>query len=152
MKEIQNILQAFTLPAYQEIPDVGLYLDQVTKYINSYLENYPEMLVTPSMIANYVKQKMLKRENKKTYTRDEISGLFIIVLTKTVLSLDHIRILNSEMKEDRFETMYTSLRHHLLSSVKDLSYHDNQDILADIASAIAHKMYLERYFENRKDS
>ena len=30
-------MQKINLPNYENIPDVGLYLDQVTKYINSYL-------------------------------------------------------------------------------------------------------------------
>ena len=29
-----NTIQSFHLPPYHEIPDVGLYLDQVTRYIN----------------------------------------------------------------------------------------------------------------------
>ena len=27
----------YSLPAYAEIPNVGLYLEQVTKYLNEYL-------------------------------------------------------------------------------------------------------------------
>ena len=34
-------LRNFKLPAYREIHDVGLYLDQVAKYINSYLQDFP---------------------------------------------------------------------------------------------------------------
>ena len=48
--QVTEELKSFQLPAWNEIPDVGLYLDQVTKYINSYLGDY-EMGVTPSMIS-----------------------------------------------------------------------------------------------------
>ena len=33
-EQIIKILNSFKLPVYEEIPNVGLYLDQVTKYIN----------------------------------------------------------------------------------------------------------------------
>ena len=42
----------FSLPRYEEIPDIGLYLDQTAKYINSYLEPLGDMNITPSLISN----------------------------------------------------------------------------------------------------
>ena len=36
-KKIETrVSKEFNLPKYNEIPDVGLYLDQVVKYINSF--------------------------------------------------------------------------------------------------------------------
>ena len=54
-KEEVKISKEFSLPKYNEIPDVGLYLDQVVKYINSFFESYEDLVVTPSMLTNYVK-------------------------------------------------------------------------------------------------
>ena len=68
-------LKEFDLPVWNEIPGVGLYLDQVTKYINEYLEDY-DMGVTPSMISNYVKLKIISREGKKIYSRERIAARF----------------------------------------------------------------------------
>ena len=36
-QQIGQSVQGFRLPRYQEIPDVGLYLEQATKYICRYL-------------------------------------------------------------------------------------------------------------------
>ena len=47
------------LPLYENIPDVGLYLDQITKYINFYLEKDNQL--TGSMITNYVKLKIVPK-------------------------------------------------------------------------------------------
>ena len=43
----------FRMPRYDELPNVGLYLEQTVKYINECLSplNIP---VTSSMISNYV--------------------------------------------------------------------------------------------------
>ncbi len=46
--KIESTLHEFRLPTYNEIPDVGLYLEQVAKFINSYFVEFPEMQVTPS--------------------------------------------------------------------------------------------------------
>ena len=74
-RQLNDALKNFAMPDYDQIPDVGLYLDQVARFINSFLGDFPEMQVTPSMISNYAKQKLIDRVNKKTYTRDQIAAL-----------------------------------------------------------------------------
>ena len=88
MKKEQNIqaMQDFHLPAYTEIPDVGLYLEQVVKYINSFFNDFEEMKITNSMVSNYVKSKLISSPHKKMYSRDQIAVLFFIAIAKNVLS------------------------------------------------------------------
>lgn len=157
--KLQPILESFTYPAYHEIPDVGLYLDQVVKYINSYLQDFPEMQITGSMVSNYVKQKLISSPHKKTYSRDQIAGLIFIATAKTVLSMDHIRMcLSSLYQFDSYEHAYEAFRsmlHEVLSSLMDASHHivcaatssPVSQALENIVITVAHKMYLERYFE-----
>ena len=58
-QQIGQSVQGFRLPRYQEIPDVGLYLEQATKYICRYLSPILETPLTASMISNYVKRGLL---------------------------------------------------------------------------------------------
>ena len=51
------MLAYFKLPTFEEIPDVGLYLEQTATFINKYLEPLLGSELTPSMISNYVKKK-----------------------------------------------------------------------------------------------
>lgn len=81
-------LQTFRLPRFQEIPDVGLYLEQAAKYIGGYLAPLPEYTLTTSMISNYVKKGLIDNPVKKQYSREQISYLFFICVAKSVLSLD----------------------------------------------------------------
>ena len=37
LSKMADPIHNFHLPRYQEIPDVGLYLEQTAKYIDSYL-------------------------------------------------------------------------------------------------------------------
>ena len=124
MTKVIEQLASFTLPSYKEIPDVGLYLDQVSKYINSYLQDFKEMEVTPSMISNYAKQKMITRVNKKTYTRDQIATLILIVFAKTVLSMDHIKILLHMLNPDNtsIEKAYLFFQENLLSVLSSFQH------------------------------
>ena len=66
----------FRLPRYQEIPTVGLYLEQTTKYISQYLDPLEESCITNSMIANYVKKGLIANPVKKQYGREQIAYLF----------------------------------------------------------------------------
>ena len=93
MKETtkQNISQSvkgFRFPRYNEIPNVGLYLEQATKYVCEYLSPLGEYTLTPSMISNYVKKGLIANPVKKQYGREQIAYLFFIAIAKSVLSLD----------------------------------------------------------------
>lgn len=151
---LHTTLEAFTLPTWREIPDVGLYLDQVVKYINGFLSGFPEMQITGSMVSNYVKHKIISSPVRKTYSRDQLASLIFIALAKTVLSMDHIRICLSS--EDIFadaENTYDVFAENMMRSVHRFSKSDEDpsdiqhDTLYDIVIAVAHKMYLERYFD-----
>ena len=87
-EQIAAALRDFRLPRYNEIPNVGLYLEQATKYIGEYLSPLGEYTLTPSMISNYVKKGLIANPVKKQYGREQIAYLFFIAMAKSVLSLD----------------------------------------------------------------
>ena len=61
-------ISEFRLPRYRELTDVGLYLEQVVRLLNSYLAPLGEGELTASMVSNYVKQKLLPRPEKSSTT------------------------------------------------------------------------------------
>ena len=87
-EKIAEAYRDFHLPRYQEIPDVGLYLVQAAKYINSSLMPLGDGMLTGSMISNYVKKGLIGNPVKKQYSRDQIAYLIFIAICKSVLSLD----------------------------------------------------------------
>ena len=87
-QQIGQSIADFRLPRYNEIPNVGLYLEQATKYVAEYLAPLGEYTLTPSMISNYVKKGLIANPVKKQYGRDHIAYLFFIAMAKSVLSLD----------------------------------------------------------------
>lgn len=87
-QNLARSLRDFRLPRYQEIPNVGLYLEQATKYVCEYLAPLGDFSLTPSMISNYVKKGLIANPVKKQYGREQIAYLFFIAVAKSVLSLD----------------------------------------------------------------
>ena len=76
-------LEGFRLPTYTEIPDVGLFLDQVSKYISMSLYPLGNITCTSSMISNYVKKGLVRNPVRKQYDRSQIAALFLISIFNT---------------------------------------------------------------------
>ena len=87
-QKVSQTVKDFRFPRYNEIPSVGLYLEQATKYVCEYLAPLGEYTLTPSMISNYVKKGLIANPVKKLYGREQIAYLFFIAIAKSVLSLD----------------------------------------------------------------
>lgn len=100
---MQEQIRNFRMPRYHEIPDVGLYLEQTSKYINSYLAPLGDMEITTSMISNYVKKGYISNPVKKQYYADQIAYLFFIAIAKNVLSMENIQKL-FEMQRETHDT------------------------------------------------
>ncbi len=91
--DLAQRLSEFHLPRYNELPDMGLYLEQTAKYINQCLAPLGCLEVTGSMIRNYVKMDLVSHPVKKQYYADQIAHLISITTLKSALPLDHIRLL-----------------------------------------------------------
>lgn len=98
-EEIIQSVSKLQLPAYREIPTVGLFLDQTAKYISEYLSPLLDTALTGSMISNYVKKKLIANPVKKQYGRDQIAYLFFIAVAKQVISLEEIQCLIEQQKK-----------------------------------------------------
>ncbi|MBR6790005.1 MAG: DUF1836 domain-containing protein [Oscillospiraceae bacterium] len=106
MDKIRNtaaeVLRNFRLPRYEELPAMGLYLEQTVKYINLCLEPLGGIGLTGSMIRNYVKMGLVSNPVQKQYHAGHIAHLIAAAVLKQVLELDNIKLLFS-----RQHTLYT---------------------------------------------
>ena len=96
---MKSVIQGFHLPRYQDLPNMGLYLDQTTKYINHFLAPLGCIEITSSMISNYVKKGLISSPVKKQYYADQIAYLFFISIAKQVLSMENITALSERQKK-----------------------------------------------------
>ena len=88
-QELQKNLAQFHIPRYRELPDFGLRLEQVARYVSRYVP----APVTSSMVSNYVKQKIIPGPKKKSYGVESIAYLIIVSYLKNTVSLDDVRFL-----------------------------------------------------------
>ena len=90
----------------EDIPDIDLYVDQVTTFIDSHLESVkrsPEdKLLTKTMINNYTKNHVLPSPDKKKYSRDHLLMLIYIYYSKSFLSIKDIQTLLKPITEKYF--------------------------------------------------
>ncbi len=93
----EETLQGYTLPAWEALPTLPLYMDQVVYLLNQYLSLPPaqeeERIVTPAMINNYVKLKIIPAPVKKRYGREHLAYLLMVCVMKQTLNTADIRSL-----------------------------------------------------------
>ena len=88
-KIIEEFLNRFDYIRPEEIPDIPLYMDQVTTFMNSrmdYTRRYPEdKILTKTMINNYAKNRLLPPPEKKKYSRNHVLIMVFIYYFKNFL-------------------------------------------------------------------
>ncbi|CAH2213660.1 DUF1836 domain-containing protein [Tepidibacter aestuarii] len=88
----------------EEIPDLNLYMDQVTNFIDERLSNLKrnddDKILTKTMINNYTKQGLLMPSNNKKYSKQHIILMILVYYLKQVLSLDDIKLLFEPVLKD----------------------------------------------------
>lgn len=101
------------LPAWEQIPDFGLYMDQVTLVLQQYLDFMPppaegkDSFVTASAINNYVRLKIMPPPVKKKYGRVHIAYLMMILTLKLTLSIAQIgALLPGELTQEQVHALY----------------------------------------------
>ncbi len=152
-------IDALRLPAYQEIPDVGLYLEQTAKYISDCLAPVQDTPVTGSMISNYVKKGLIAKPMRKQYSREQIAQLMFIAAAKSVLSMDDVHLMLSVQRQtypsqvayDYFRTEFQYVLDCVFSRegelrALDAGATDQKVMLRNTIIALAHKVYLDKLF------
>ena len=96
--------------AWNALPEIYLYMDQVITYMEKQLEllgrDTETAPLTSSMINNYVKDGVLPRPDKKKYSREHICML------KPVLSIPDIsQLLHADTKNAFSQELYEAFRH-----------------------------------------
>lgn len=118
------------------IPNIDLYMDQVTTFMDSHLQHskrYPDdKILTKTMINNYTKNDLLPPPDKKKYTKDHMLMLTLIYYFKNLLAIGDIETLLGPLKEfyfakegehnleDVYERVFELCRRQRNSYVKDI--------------------------------
>ncbi len=102
----------------EDIPNIDLYMDQVTTFMNEQLDatrRYPDdkiltktmipeddKIMTKTMINNYVKNRLMPPPDKKKYSKEHLLTLIFIYYFKGILSISDIQYLLNPITDRYF--------------------------------------------------
>ena len=107
---LKSILESLSRIDYiksEDIPDIDLYMDQVTTFMDSHLaaaRRYPEdKILTKTMINNYAKNNLLPPPLKKKYSKEHLLVMIFIYYFKGFLSITDIQDLLKPLTDRYFQ-------------------------------------------------
>ena len=92
------------LPPWESLVPIDLYMDQVVALVNKYLRTNE---VTPMMINNYVKLKVMPAPIKKKYSRVSLAYIIMICTLKASIPMTAIQyIIPIDLDEQAVKDLY----------------------------------------------
>lgn len=109
-KEILDLIRSMQNIDYidpDEIPNIDLYMDQVTTFMDKHLQSSKrfedDKILTKTMINNYTKNNLLPPPDKKKYSKEHMLLLIFIYYFKTFLSISDIKSILSPLTDNYFK-------------------------------------------------
>ena len=160
-------LRTYDLPEWDNLPELELYMDQVTGYLNEVFAPLcppgEEKILTKAMVNNYVKQKVMAPPTKKKYGRAHVAQLLAICALKQVLSIQEVaqliriqtQICEVQRAYDYFcGQLEEALKQTVQGKLENSGASEEQLLVIHATRAYASKVYLQKLleFENTKAS
>ncbi|MDO4924444.1 MAG: DUF1836 domain-containing protein [Turicibacter sp.] len=159
----------FHCPRFDELPTIPLYKDQVIAYVEEVLKplnlNPEEKLLTPTMLNNYVKQKVVSPPVGRRYTEKHLAYLIVVCLFKQVYSLTEVcEMIKIQVDlyptQEAYDFFCVELEKALQYVFSDReSLHPNSaktitfetEVLRSAVMSVAHKLFIQKYLLQKKE-
>ena len=133
LKELHEI--DFVKP--EDVPNIDLYMDQVTTFMDSQLASSKrredDKILTKTMINNYAKNNLLPPPQKKKYTKEHVLMLIFIYYFKSILSISDIQSVLNPITEKYFGKKDNIGLEDIYREVFSLEDQETQLVLKDLA-------------------
>ena len=122
----------------EDIPNIDLYMDQITTFMDSQLaaskRHDDDKILTKTMINNYAKNNLLPPPEKKKYTKEHVLTLIFIYYFKSILSISDIQSILGPITDRYFgnDTGDYSLE-DIYKDVFGLEHQETVNIMKDLA-------------------
>lgn len=158
----------YKLPRWDDLPEIGFYMDQVCEYIHTYVDIFNDSkvsnIITPSMINNYVKLGLMPPPIKKKYSKEHIANIMVITIIKQVTTISDIRdamdmqllthkgrlsfnIFCDEV-EDSIKQIHTTIKNKQLSVCRDI--HIDTLAVTSISLSLSNKLIATKVVQLKK--
>ena len=149
IKSITESLHRIEYVKAEDIPNIDLYMDQVTSFLDEHLRQSTrnkdvDKLLTKTMINNYAKNDLLPPPVKKKYGKDHMITLLIIYYFKYFLSISDIETIIKPLNENYFGNTEGELSLvDIYEEIRKKEEEIQDDIISDIKDKYekAHQMY-----------
>ena len=124
IKAWEDKLSGYSLPKWEDIPDFGLYMEQVIVLMKQYFDVFPnspdgEQLITAAAINNYVRTKVLPKPEKKKYYRLHIAYIIMICVLKQSVSISFFqKLIPIDVGEDRVRETYNAYSRQFMETAE----------------------------------
>ncbi|MEE0686445.1 MAG: DUF1836 domain-containing protein [Lachnospiraceae bacterium] len=137
-KILENLINNMSLISPDDIPNISLYMDQVTTFMDNHLYSVKrfedDKALTKTMINNYAKNDLLPSPEKKKYTKDHVLLLTFIYYFKSVLSISDIKKLLQPISDKFFLTNKGANLEDIYNEVESYMSSISESVLADVKS------------------
>lgn len=154
-------MAAFQMPRYERLPEIELYMDQLVHFVNQVLaplsstDSSEELILTKSMVNNYVKQRVIPPPLKKRYDRGHLAMLLMLCPLKQVLSIPEcVQLMhlaereNGQTLESGYNAFCASLENALARTFGSGEAAAGQGaVLPRMTQAVADKIYLQKLLD-----
>lgn len=137
--DLRCVLEAIVKLNYidpDDIPDIPLYMDQVTTFMDEKLTNYKrfadDKILTKTMINNYSKNNLLPPTDKKKYTKNHMLLLIFIYYFKNFLSISDIQDIFDPLSEKFFDQDSEIDLEAIYKYVFDLEFKGMEVLMKDV--------------------
>ena len=159
LSAVTDVLHRIDYIKPEDLPNIDLYMDQVTTFMDSQLEaskRYPEdKVLTKTMINNYAKNDLLPPPVKKKYSKEHVLMLIFIYYFKNILSISDIQRILNPITDKYFGTDKESSvgMTDIYSEVFSLESEETKNLLKDLARkySISQKTFLDCEDLSEKD-
>jgi len=157
------------IPRWDQIPDMGLYMEQVISFVNTALGpsleeiSYPPL--TSNMVNNYVKAKIVEAPVNKRYSRLSVAMIIVVYILKMCYSTDEVsqllgigvKLVHPKIVYNRFcKAVETAVRDvfegKIYLSDEGLPDRRYRYLLGNFALSFACKFYVHKVFLEGKDT
>lgn len=162
-------LESIRLPSWDDIPEGGVYKEELLAYLTSVLKPLyvvDKHVITSSIVNNYVKLGYIDKPVKKKYYRPAIAQLIFISIFKQVIRIEdlvmgidfEISTYGLEEGYENFKSIFNQARDATLTASHEYSFdlsinfdNHHDKVLNYLAISLFTKLYTKVAINNRKE-
>ena len=149
------------IPRFKELPNVPLYKEQVIIYLETLIKDLGietgEKVLTPTMINNYVKQKVVSPPKDKKYNEKHLAYFVVVCVLKQVYSIQEIcQLINLQIETYPIESAYDYFCEEFEETLRavfytrDFSYlaenrrkKAEKEMVSSVLMSVCNKLYIQ---------